>query len=416
MLWRSLVLLVAALALLVARDCLAAGEEAAAEGSSSPVDVSFDPGSGLIMTAADGALVLKPIGIAQPLFTARIAPSSDDPVAGSGFTLRRGALGFDARLWSWARVFFTANIGRGRLELWDYFVEIDPLEGALALRAGRFRPWLGRQRLMGCHKYQFVQLSRAMTGLLQMGDGRDLGVGLHGMLGETLEYGLGAWNGEWSDFAPQSGDSTPEGVSIPPNRGVQLGGRLAVHPLSPLPLGEEPDLAASPEPRMVLAAAAIYNPRHDRTLNLPAFDRDVRYEDHLVQLGGEAAFKWRGLSAVAELFLARAWLDEGAAPEIADRHRSQGLDEWGVGTYAQLGWFVVEQRLELAARFDFLDTNAELRGADLYPAGGVNLYLVGYLLELQLMYRATLAAGYGDDDPGRPATAHDVFLMLQAAI
>jgi hypothetical protein len=416
MFWRPALPFLAVLCLLSARDCLAAGDEPAAAGSSSAVDVGWKPGTGLILTAADGEIVFKPIGIAQPLFTARITPSSDDPVAGSGFALRRGALGFDARLWSRVRVFFTANIGRGRLQLWDYFVEIDPLEGALALRAGRFRPWLGRQRLMGCHKYQMVQLSRAMTGLLQMGDGRDLGVGLHGMLAGTLEYGLGAWNGEWSDFAPQSPDSKPEGVSIPTNRGVQLGGRLAVHPLSPLPLGEEPDLAASPEPRMVLAAAAIYNPRHDRTLNLPAFDRDVRYEDHLLQLGGEAAFKWRGLGAVAELFLTRAWVDDEAAPEIAGQHGSQGLDEWGVGTYAQLGWFVVKRRLELTARFDFLDTNAKLRGADLYPAGGVNLYLVGYLLELQLMYRATVGAGYAGDDPGRPTTAHDVFLMLQAAI
>ena len=123
---------------------------------------------GLVLVGGEGRFALKPIGIAQPLLSLRVEPGADDELAGTGFRLRRGAIGFDARLFDLARVFFCGNVGRGRFELWDYFVDLDPWDGVAVLRAGRFRPWLGRQRWVAAHKFQMVELARGMTGVLEI--------------------------------------------------------------------------------------------------------------------------------------------------------------------------------------------------------------------------------------------------------
>ena len=69
----------------------------------------------LLIESEDKRFYLQPIGIMQSLFTIPVNPAGDRFYEGTGFTFRRAALGFDARLFGSVRTFFLANIAAGTL-------------------------------------------------------------------------------------------------------------------------------------------------------------------------------------------------------------------------------------------------------------------------------------------------------------
>jgi len=77
----------------------------------------------------------------------------------------------------------------------------------------------------------------------------------------------------------------------------------------------------------------------------------------------DAHFKWHGLGALADYHF-RKVDPRGRAIEEFDAH----------GVVAQVGYFVVPQRLEVAGRYAWLDPNDERRGDDKQEYGGA----VGY--------------------------------------
>ena len=91
-------------------------------------------------------------------------------------------------------------------------------------------------------------------------------------------------------------------------------------------------------------------------------------------------------------------------------------DTTGYGAYGQVGYFVVPKRLELAARFDWVDANKDVDGARVFPGFGATYYIFANNLKVQLMYRIDVTTGVEKSDATYIPTGHDLFLMLQASI
>jgi hypothetical protein len=387
----------------------------------------------LVIESEDKRFYLQPIGILQSLFSVPINPAGDYAYEGTGFTFRRAALGFDSQLFGNVRTFFLSNIASGTLTLWDFFTDLDFFDGRAVLRVGRFRPWLARQRLLAGDRYQMIQLPAALTDLLEIGDGRDLGAGIFGLLAhKILEYDVGVWNGEQGySNDPVNGFLPSVSLRSRGNIDFEFGARLVCHPFGFLPALDESDLDFSEKPKLSVGVAAMFAKRHDR--HAPT-SYPVYLDDRVLKAGLEIDFRWRGFSLEAEAFLRQAWLQSGANADAETAFQQFGLGVLGKSAYLQTGYFVTKRRLELTARFDYVDVEPATPGYILHPAGGINLFLNGYNVLVQLMYRANIGVGFDSDinfwrslrpndrtdvyigDRPISRITHDVFLMLQTSL
>lgn len=383
----------------------------------------------------DGWFKFQPRGHVQPRYGLHINGEADDSLGGSGFSLKRGRFGFQAHMFEFARVYLDTDWSAGYGSLVDFFVDVDPFDGKLALRAGYFRPWFGRQLLMATTELQMIEYAQAWEDQwLGLDLGRDLGFGLFGMLFDTVEYGLGVWNGrEGFSLGPRF---TASGLPAPANIDYMFGGRLAVHPLAPagvgttLPIGDVSDTAISDKPALSLGVAMLYNKRHDRDIMMPSGAYQLYYDSQL-KFGVDLGFKMKGLSVLGEFFLTKVGIQDDADQPIKDAVAIYNdsnaipgnIDGTGIGAYGQVGYFILPHQLEAAVRFDMVDENMDKRGSRIFPGLGITYYFFDNNLKAQLMYRLSKGSGYEETDPttglpdaGYIDTTHDIFLMLQAAI
>jgi hypothetical protein len=395
----------------------------------------------VVFASDDGLFKFRPFGFVQPMFRLMITPENgdneapyDNQLEGTGFLLRRGRLGFCAGLFDWARIHLAAGFGAGVGALVDYYVDLDPFDGLIAVRFGQHRPWFGRQFLQ--NETQLLMAEQAVSWRdpsLGLGMQRDLGLSIFGMVANIFEYGVGVWNGE-------GGFGLGRGFGTPGNIDFQLGGRLAVHPLAPegmggrpLLLGDESDSEISDKPGLVIGASVLYNKRHDRFAMLPGPPpTPALYYDNQLKIGAEAATQWIGITVQGEFYYHKVWIQDDAAQPIKDIVEPAGsasgvLDHGGgFGFYGQVGYFILPKQFEAALRFDMVDEDMDVRGARMYPGAGATYYFHGNNLKVQLMYRLDLGTGYSKDadaslegdqpDPGYIPTSHEIFLVLQASI
>jgi hypothetical protein len=407
--------------------------------SAIPVHATYN--DRLLIESEDKRFTLQPIIILQSLFSLPWNPSGSPAYEGLGFSFRRGALGFDSRLFTNVRTFFLANIANGTLNLWDFFTDLDYFDGRAVLRVGRFRPWLGRQRLLAGDRYQMIQLPVAMTDLLEFGDGRDLGAGIFGLLADkTIEYDLGMWNGEQKySNDPVNGFLPSTNLRSRGNVDFEFGSRLVFHPFGYLPAIDESDLAFSEKPKLSIGAAAMFAKRHDvrapDRMTTPSF-----FDDRLLKVGFEFDFRWRGFSLEAEAFARKAWML--SSTDATGKAMFEKLNQSAVGksAYAQGGYFVSPRQVEVTARVDYVDVEPKIPGYILRPALGLNWFIHSYNVLFQVMYRANVGVGFRDSEEHkkdyyfwsslRPAErtdmylgdrkmsmiSHDLFLMLQTSL
>lgn len=215
------------------------------------------------------------------------------------------------------------------------------------------------------------------------------------------------------------------------NIDFELGARLVYHPFGFLPALDESDLDISKTPKLSVGAAALLAKRHDVRAPTASY---VYVDDRLLKAGVEIDFRWRGFSLEAEAFLRKAWLLPGAPADAEAQFNALGLGALGTSAYLQTGYFVMERQLELTARFDYVDVEPTKSGYILHPAAGINLFLHGYNVLLQLMYRANIGVGFDNyldfwrslrpndrtdiyiGDRSIARLTHDVFLMLQTSL
>lgn len=174
-----------------------------------------------------------------------------------------------------------------------------------------------------------------------------------------FNYHLGFYNGD-------------TGISF----GNEGGGYLAAARLEVTPLGAmgegRPDVL-TPSSRLFnkfrMSAGVSFQYQHG-----PAVDR--------MALTGDLAMKWHGLSVAAEVLYVRLDpLEDPVQPSLLSEVNQ------GLAVYAQAGYFILPGRLEVAARFEWMDPNFDVRDPwDIWAVGGaVNYHWTRYI-RAQLAY------------------------------
>jgi phosphate-selective porin OprO/OprP len=247
------------------------------------------------------------------------------------------------------------------------------------LRAGQFKIPFSRQELTSDGALQFVDRANAVDAFKPS---YDIGAMVHGkVMGGKLAYSAGVFNG-----TGQNGTRTT-------NSGAWAA-RAVFSPFGEMPYSE-PDLGNTKNPLLSLGANYFANTLKrngnatflDTTTTTPAysgtagwlgkaaantaiFDNTERVD--VGTYGFEAAFKWRGLSAVGEYFGGKG---EG---------QSLGRTVHARGYYGQAGYFLLPKKLEVAARYSSVDPNRDRRqDLQVEVTGAVSYYFQGHYLKLQ---------------------------------
>lgn len=249
------------------------------------------------------------------------------------------------------------------------------LAGADAqLRAGKFKVPFGRQQLTSSFQQQLADRSLVSD---EFAKGDDDGVMVWGLpAGGRLEYFAGVFNGEGNNRNSQQDAFN------------QFAARVAVSPLGAVPYAG-PALEGSRRPTFSLGLNASWNGGwlHEvngvagmqppsRTCTAEGCTVDAGDDARVVHLGADAAVRWGGFSASAELF--------GRTVDP----RQDGLDRREArGWYAQAGAFAIPRRLEGGVRVGRLDPDAG-RTMDRVRerAAFANGYVHGHDLKVQVDY------------------------------
>ena len=260
----------------------------------------------------------------------------------------------------------------------DAFINYRFVEEA-QLQAGQFKIPFARQELTSDGSLQFVDRSNAVDAFKPS---YDVGAMLQGRAADRkVAYNAGLFNG-----TGQSGTRTT-------NSGAWAA-RAVFSPFGEMRYSE-PDLENTPNPLLSLGADYFANTLkrngnstfRDTTSSTPPYAgtggwlaqaaADTAIFDNTERVdvgtyGFDAAFKWRGLSAVGEYFGGKA---EG---------QTGGRNVHSRGYYAQAGYFLLPKHLEVAARYSSVDPNRD-RTQDLQVevTGAVSYYFVGHSLKLQ---------------------------------
>ena len=165
-----------------------ASEEAAAKQKSTPVLTASDKGFGL--KSADGQFEYKLRGLVQLDY--RDFGGSAFPNATDGFTARRIRPTFEGTLFGKYGFRFTPEFGENKSAVIDAYLDVK-LDPAFQVRLGKFKPFVGLERLQGGADIRFIERGYVSNNLLP---NRDLGVSVYGdVLGKKLNYAVGLFNG-----------------------------------------------------------------------------------------------------------------------------------------------------------------------------------------------------------------------------
>jgi phosphate-selective porin OprO and OprP len=221
------------------------------------------------------------------------------------------------------------------------------------LKAGQYKVPFGRQELTSSANQEFVDRSIVSN---EFARGRDIGVQLWGLpAGGKLDWRVGLFNGN--------------GRTVSRNDKFQYNARLAWQPLGDVRYSEG-DFESSERPLFAIAGQYESNERAvaaSGTTPADSADREI--------VGGDVVFKYRGLFVFGEFF------DATTERLVASDFDSDGFN-------AQIGYFIVPQKLEIAGRLAVLDPNSD-RDDDEREERGIAL---GYFFnkhphKLQLDYR-----------------------------
>lgn len=164
-----------------------AAEEASKGNASTPIVVAGD--KGFALKSKDDTFTLKIRGVLQ--VDARHFPGDKNLRTGDTFLLRRVRPLLEATFYDITDFRLMTDFGNGQVTVQDAYADLRPYPW-LKLRAGKFKPPVGLERLQSTSAIHFVE--RALPTALV--PNRDVGVQLHGELGKgVFEYALGLWNG-----------------------------------------------------------------------------------------------------------------------------------------------------------------------------------------------------------------------------
>jgi hypothetical protein len=194
------------------------------------------------------------------------------------------------------------------------------------IKAGQYKVPFGRQELTSSGSQQFVDRSAVSNTFAR---GRDIGVQLWGLpAGGKLDWRVGVFNGNGRTVSRNDNDE------------YQLDARLTWQPFGDAKYSEG-DFDSTSTPLFALAAQYESNERPVAAAgSTPAHSSERRIT------GGDVVFKYKGLFLFGEYFDAT---DERSLASLRDID----LSGWNF----QVGYFVIPQKFEIAARLAELDLN-----------------------------------------------------------
>lgn len=209
----------------------------------------------------------------------------------------------------------------------DAAINYDFMKGrkTFQLKGGQYKVPFGRQELTSSGSQQFVDRSLLSN---RFARGRDIGLQLWGTpAGGKLDWRVGIFNGNGRTVSRNDNDS------------YQTNARVTFQPFGDVKYSES-DFESTDRPLFAIAAQYESNERPIAAAgSTPAHSVDKEI------LGGDVVFKFKGLSIFGEYF-------------DATNERDNNVSDFDDGGYnLQAGYFLIPQKLELAARMSEIDPN-----------------------------------------------------------
>ena len=271
-----------------------------------------------------------------------------------------------------------ADAGIRRSPLRDVRVEFDRLRD-FTVWIGQRKVSFSRQRMLSSSAMNMVD--RSITNA-EFNLDRDIGVQAMskdlGGLGHRLSYYVGVFMGEGRN------------AFIPSDFGLMYVGRVELAPFGKFDDHSEGDLGRTRTPGLSIGGAYSYQDRaHAARGVVGDYPLDLGTTDfHHVTT--DILFKWKGLSLVTAFHLRKGFnringgaLDADGNPIATVAARS------GIGWFGQLGYVVPKLPLEVVGRYGLI-RNPYHQASSMISSdeagGGLNWYIVGHDLKVQLDY------------------------------
>lgn len=327
---------------------------------------------------------------------------NQDNVANSGFSIPYAVLGFTGKAFN--KVTFNLSINAaasGGALLQQAWFDV-AFKKQLALRVGKFKTPFSHAYLTTLGETLMPQLPLSLATAVIMpyslnavmpniGTGFDLGIELHGLVGNQFGYEVGLFNGTGSSINTAT-KTFSDDWHIP--------SLLYAARLSYMPKGVMPSTQGNPnrlhEDKLLFAVSGSLNVESENEST-----NDSR-------VGVEFAMLKNRLYLAAEAY----WMNVGFT-------KRQKIDEHYnfLGGYVQGGYFVAP-RVQAALRYDFFNRNgADKDGFLNIPAVGVNYFFKGCNLKLQAMYQYTARSNHETqldrDNDNLGLATHSATMLLQ---
>lgn len=341
--------------------------------------VSLAGSKGFVIQSKKGDFVFKPYMLVQTSGNFNWYDDegldkayNQDNVENLGFAIPNAILGFTGR--AFGKVSFNLSLNAAKTGgnlLQQAWFDV-AFKKALQLRVGKFKTPFSHAYLTTLGETLFPQLPTSLTTATimpyvlnavtpSMSTGFDLGVELHGVVKDRFGYELGLFNGTGSAVNTAS-KTFSDDWHIP---SLLYAGRLTYMPWGVMPSTQgNPNLLN--ERKMLIGLSGSMNVESENEST-----NDAR-------MGLEFAMLYNRWYFAGEAY----WMNVGFTKrqKISEHYNY-------LGGYVQAGYFVAP-RLQLAARYDFMNRNSTSKDGFLnMPAVGVNYFFKGCNLKLQAMYQ-----------------------------
>ncbi len=279
---------------------------------------------------------------------------------------------------------------------------------AAQARVGLYKLPFGRQETTSDQKLMFVERSMANE---VFNVGRSMGVMLFGsLLDKKVDYYASISNGFKNNLDPVDNADVASQADNKLDTNPALTARTVWHALYDQ-LGKdfesESDLEYHKKPALDFGTSFAFNKDNGDARDVPlvygipsknqtgpggysVLSSDANAE--MIQWGADVAFKYLGFAVQSEYFLRITDTSKGTAWALASNHDDSSHQQGG---YVQAGYFIVPQKVELAARLGGI---WDLNGNNTWEyEAGVNYYIRGQNLKMQFnvsrIYELPLGGG-----------------------
>jgi phosphate-selective porin OprO and OprP len=284
--------------------------------------------------------------------------------------------------------FGAGSSGARSPQLLDAWLQWNACDEQGGVRMGQFKPQISRQWNVESQGLQFAD--RSLASEYHQIDRQNGAMAFGNFFDGMVQANAAIFNGSSNDATPSL--STGEGINaagIDTNHTAAVGVRL--NPVGKMNSYEEGDIDWTEDAAVSLGAAYAYSDG-DSVSGSVVDETDI----HHISVDGN--FKWQGWSFHGELF------NRSVRPDIAEKSETTGF-------YAQAGYFIMPKKLELAARYGYIDCDSG-KGVGLCAgldkinevSGTLNYHFWRHNMKAQLGWsHVNLDTGAGGSDADRDA-------------